>query len=115
MKVCPLAFFLPLLILVGCDQLDPTATKKANLPKETRAPLHRFVLTRTDEGVAFDTQTGQICRTWDWKLVTKPSKPDPETGTIPQRSFGELAPTCLYLYEQYPSRVNPQSGALPDE
>ena len=114
MKPRSLPFLLLLLTPAGCDQLNPKATgSKAKPTKET--PVHRFVLTRTDEGVAFDTQTGQLCRTWDWKPVAKPSKPDPESGAVPQRSFGEFAPTCLYLYEQYPSKANTQSEALADE
>src|SRR5260370_13115547 len=114
MKPRSLPFLLPLLILVGFDELNPKATSNKAKPtiQAKTPPVHRFVLTRTDEGVAFDTQTGQICRTWNWKLVAKPSKPDPETGNVPQRSFGELTPTCLYLYEQYPSRANVQSEAL---
>src|SRR6266851_2130584 len=50
-----------------------------------------------------------------WPLIVKPAKPDEQSGTVPQRSVGELTPTCLSLYQQYPSGVNPQSEALPDE
>ena len=57
-------FFLLLLPPAGCDQLNQKAASgKAKPAKET--PGHRFVLTRSDDSVAFDTQTGQICRTWD--------------------------------------------------
>jgi hypothetical protein len=77
--------------------------------------VHRFVLTRTNGDVAFDTQTGQICRTWDWAPVGKTSKPDPESGNMPQRSFGEFTPTCVSLYKQYPSGVSTESEALADE
>jgi hypothetical protein len=78
-------------------------------------PVHRFVLTRTDYDVAFDTQTGQICRTWAWQPLGKPAKPDPESGNAPQRKFGEYAPTCLSLYQTYPSGTNPESESLLDE
>ena len=78
-------------------------------------PVHRFVLTKFNGGVAFDTQTGQICRTWDWESGGEPAKSDPKTGFTPQRVFGEFAPTCLSLYQQYPSGTNPQSESLPDE
>lgn len=62
-------------------------------------PTHRFQLTKFAGGVAFDTQTGQICRTWDWEPSGKPS----DTGA--QRSFGEYAPTCLDLYNRFPTSV----------
>jgi hypothetical protein len=77
--------------------------------------VHRFVLTRESGDVAFDTQTGQICRTWEWAPVGKAPKPDPESGNRAQRSFGEFTPTCLSLYQRYPSGVNNQSEALADE
>lgn len=58
---------------------------------------HRFVLAKipTDDGVAFDTQTGQLCRTWDWKPVGRHAEPD-KTGTTPQLSIGEFAPACRF-------------------
>jgi len=75
---------------------------------------HRFVLTKFDGGVAFDTQTGQICRTWDWLPVGGHPKANAETGTTPQIAFGEYAPTCLFLYEQYPSGTEPSLAIVPD-
>src|SRR5260370_20319756 len=78
-------------------------------------PAHRFVLTRYEGGVAFDTQTGQICRTWDWQPAGKTAKQDPQTGLTPQHYFGELAPTCISVYQQYASGTNPQSEEIPDE
>jgi hypothetical protein len=101
----------------GCDELNQTKDSKGpkTVVKENRVPVHRFVLTRLDGGVAFDTQAGQICRTWDWSPVAKVTKPDPQTGLIPQRSFGEFSPTCLSLYQQFPSGTNPQSESIPDD
>lgn len=87
----------------SCDSSTPKpAPKPAAVPK---APLHRFILTRfpNDSGVAFDTQTGQICKTWEWAPGGKTADPDPVTGTTPQRVIGEFAPTCLSLYVKYPS------------
>src|SRR5882762_253157 len=106
-----------LMVVVGCDELNPSSKKpgsKAQATKESRVPVHRFVLTRYDAGAAFDTQTGQLCRTWDWTVVGKPTRSD-ESGIVPQRSVGELTPTCLSLYARYPSGVNTQSEALSDE
>lgn len=70
---------------------------------------HRFVLTKFDGGVAFDTQTGQICKTWEWQPIGEPAKAD-ANGNRAQRAFGEFAPTCLSLYQEYPSGTD--SGAV---
>jgi hypothetical protein len=88
----------------GCDSSSPkpvaqSPVKPTSLPKP---PLHRFTITR-DLDVAFDTQTGQLCKTWDWQAGGKPPAPDPTTGTQPQRTIGEFAPMCLALYEKYSS------------
>jgi hypothetical protein len=87
----------------GCDS-KPTPTLVAKAAP-AKPPLHRFILPRfpADDGVAFDTQTGQICKTWGWEPVGKASAPDPATGNSPQRIVGEFAPTCLSIYERYPS------------
>src|SRR5258707_976455 len=88
-----------ILALSGCEELSQSAKRavRTQTTKTSRVPVHRFVLTRYDAGVAFDTQTGQLCRTWEWRLGGKPAKPDAETGTTPQRSIGEFTPTCLTL------------------
>jgi hypothetical protein len=68
---------------LGCDQ-TPT-------PKEHHAPpIHRFVSVTVppSPGMALDTMTGQLCRTWDWAYTAKPDASDLNT-----------APTCLSLYE----------------
>jgi hypothetical protein len=108
------------MVLMGCDQLSqpqkattPTPTPKAKVNRVAAA--HRFVLTKFNGGVAFDTQTGQICRTWDWELTGKPAKPDPSSGTVPQREYGELAPTCLSLYQQYPSGADSGTEVVLDD
>lgn len=106
--------------LSGCDALNLNqkpnkATRTVTAQKNNRVPVHRFVPVRNNYDVAFDTQTGQLCRTWVWLPTGKPPKPDPETGNAPQRTLGEFAPTCLYLYEQYPSGMDTQSESMPDE
>ena len=100
-------------LLQGCDQLSPSqkkveaSTAPVAKSRSSKPPLHRFVLTKSlDEGVAFDTQTGQICRTWDWSPVGQAAKPDPNSGNVPQRKIGEFAPTCLSLYQRFPSGVD---------
>ena len=105
----------------ACD-LAPTKAAPAATAKPTpqRPPLHRFVLTRVpnDSSVAFDTQTGQICRTWGWQPVGTDAKPDRITGNVPQRLIGEFTPACLSLYEKYPSGpgdgVQNNESASPD-
>lgn len=94
---------LALLQQSGCEFQDKKGA--STKPSVQRPPLHRFVLTRypIDAGVAFDTQTGQICRTWEWQPGGKAATPDPDNGTTPQRQTGEFAPTCLSLYQKYPS------------
>lgn len=89
--VTPIALFL---LLQSCDSKE----QKKSVP---RPGLHRFTLTRLGADVAFDTQTGQICRTWDWKPVGAVTAD--VSGNLPERKAGEFAPTCLSLYEKFPS------------
>ena len=118
-KFVGLTLLSALVFLYGCEEFAPNATQQPKKPqsvtKESRVPVHRFVLTKFAGGVAFDTQTGQICRTWDWSILGKPEKPDPVTGIVPQRSFGEQSPTCVSLYKDYPSGTTAQSELLSDE
>jgi hypothetical protein len=104
-----------LLPLIACDEIAKEfgyAPTKAAQPtkREPATPIHRFVIMNFGADVGFDSQTGQICRTWDWQPLGKAAKPDAETGTAPQRKFGEFAPTCLSLYQQYPSVGNPSDS-----
>ena len=102
-----LAFLIP---LVGCDQIASLNQKKQPSEKAGLRPsARRFVLTNFGADAAFDTQTGQLCRTWDWKLTGKADQKDPITGLTPQAKLGQLAPTCLSLYTQYPSGVDDPS------
>jgi hypothetical protein len=102
--------------LLGCDEgakdsgHGPSQTTPA-IQTESPHPdmAHRFVLVEHHTDVAFDTLTGQLCRTWDWSLTGATNKPDPVTGNFPQRAPGELTPTCLSLYEQ-----NPKVVIIPD-
>lgn len=48
-------------------------------------------------GVAFDTQTGQLCRTWDWEPMTAPKYN--KEGSAPQDVLAEFSPTCLSIYQ----------------
>lgn len=91
-----------MLIQNDCDLNKKAATAPAPAKRTTSHPTHRFALAQPLKDVAFDTQTGQLCRTWDWEVMAKPSTPD-KSGDVPERRVGELAPTCLSLYEKYPT------------
>jgi len=109
------AFSFALLFLsmtVGCDDIAKgfgyvSAKAIQQAKREPATPTHRFATMNFGADVGFDSQTGQICRTWDWKPLGKGAKPDAETGETPQRKFGEFTPTCLSLYQQYPSASYP--------
>jgi hypothetical protein len=94
------------LALSGCGALSHIGEDKQTPTKQTATrPLHRFTLVEIPgdrSGVAFDTQTGQICRTWEWKPMAEPQFDD-KTGRAPQTIPGQFAPTCLSLYQAYPS------------
>lgn len=107
------------IVLSGCDELNQTQQKTpapapAPKVKANRVAVHRFVLTKFDGAVAFDSQTGQICRTWEWQPVGKAAKPD-ENGSVPQRAYGEYTPTCLSLYQQYPSGTDSGAEVISDD
>jgi hypothetical protein len=97
----------------GCDELQPPkpTTKTA---KENRVPVRRFILTKFDAGVAFDTQTGQLCKTWEWQPLGKEPATD-LSGNRPQRMVGEFTPSCLSVYKAYPSGTGTTSENLSDE
>lgn len=102
----------------GCEDVQPAKPAKPVKPqivKENRVPVRRFILTKYDSGVAFDTQTGQLCRTWEWTPVGKESPIDKETGGRAQRLVGEFTPTCLSLYKDFPSGTGTTSENLSDE
>jgi hypothetical protein len=101
--------------LLGCEEASKDSghvPAQATPSVQTESPhpeAHRFVLAEHHTDVAFDTLTGQLCRTWDWSVIGTTNKPDPVTGSVPQRTPGELTPTCLSLYEQ-----NPRVVIIPD-
>ena len=70
-------------------------------PEQPHPAVHRFELTPHSYDVAFDTQTGRICRTWDWGVSGTGSAPDPVSGKTSERKWGEFSPTCLDLYREH--------------
>ena len=99
-SICSLLVLSTALCLCSCDKLTHTITVKVP-EQDEHFPTRRFELVEHNADVAFDAQTGQLCKTWEWQPVGKPGKVDPETGTAPQRTLGEFAPTCLSLYISY--------------
>jgi hypothetical protein len=94
---------------IGCEK--PAPVERTKLITQNHIPVHRFVITR-DSGLALDTQTGQLCRTWEWVPSGK-QRLDADGNPIP-RNYGEFTPTCLSVYEQYPSGKDSQTELIPD-
>jgi hypothetical protein len=93
--------------------IDP-ATPQAKNGTPLRPGFRRFTQeTQFGAGVAFDTQTGQLCRTWDWNPVGKLPVPD-AAGNVPQRSLGEFTPTCLSVYQRFSSSGYEQQWRIED-
>jgi hypothetical protein len=110
-----------MILLDACDDIAknfgyiPARNVKQFPKRERPTPTHRFILTRSGAEVALDTQTGQLCRTWDWQPAGK-TKSYPESEVNPQRILGEYAPACLSIYQQYPTVAGPDDRlVIPDE
>jgi hypothetical protein len=98
----------------GCEDLLQQKPAKIKVVKESRVPVRRFIPTR-DMDVAFDTQTGQLCKTWEWVPTAKLTPQQETSGIHPERSPGEFAPSCVSLYKNFPSGTGTTSEAIPDE
>jgi hypothetical protein len=64
--------------------------------------------------VIFNPLTGETFFSPVLSATTKRAKADEQKGTIPQRSLGELTPTCVSLYEGA-SGASPETETLSDE
>jgi hypothetical protein len=49
--------------LASCEEFQQAKPAKTKIVKENRVPVRRFILTKYEADVAFDTQTGQLCKT----------------------------------------------------
>src|SRR5262245_55628098 len=120
MRLTPVFFLLVLVLTTGCERFQVPQAKNMAIPSrlpsiskfKSYRPAHRFVLTRLDFNVAFDSQTGQVCKTWEWDAVN-PNKSAPGGKRLPV-VFGEFAPTCLSLYENFPSVTDTAEPASTD-
>jgi hypothetical protein len=90
-----------LLQQAGCDQ--PKAPPKT--PKIT-FPIHRFERpAAAPPDIALDTLTGQYCKTWEWLYKKSELAPSADLQTLP---------TCLELFNRYPStQVDISAGLVP--
>jgi hypothetical protein len=99
----------------GCEEFQQSRQPQAKIAKESRVPVRRFILTKFNADVAFDTQTGQLCKTWEWTPLGKELPTDKNTGARAPRTLGEFSPTCVSLYKDFPSGTGTTSENLPDE
>lgn len=89
--------FVALLLLQqqsGCDQSPKPVEKEKRLP-----PIHRFenVSEHSESpGVALDTVTEQLCKTWDWSY-----KNTAMSGGL------DTLPTCLRIFQDTPTSEEP--------
>lgn len=81
----------------GCDQTQ--TQPKVGPAKMERPPIHRFenVSLPSSPGVALDTVTGQLCRTWEWVYREK---------NAPGRGGLDTLPTCLSIYQGTPAQAS---------
>lgn len=108
MRLYTLACFTLLSVQNDCqsEKKPPVQTvQPSHVSRSGSHPTHRFVLAQPLKDVAFDTQTGQLCRTWDWQPVAAENAAG-KNGLIPERRTGEFTPTCLSIYEQSPTVGN---------
>ena len=64
------------LFLAMFQQSCPDGQSQRKETPETKAPaVGRFVPSPSGVDLAFDNQTGQICRTWDWENIGGQAKP----------------------------------------
>ena len=91
-----LSFAVLLFQVDSCDKPKP-----APKPSKITYPIRRFEHSAgTDSGLAMDTLTGQLCKTWEW-VYTSPNAPSHDMQTLP---------TCLSLFNDYPSEKEEPSS-----
>jgi hypothetical protein len=56
-----------------------------------------------EPGVAVDTVTGQLCRTWDWNYTANPNAKSMNT-----------IPTCLSIFQDTPSETTSREDYIFD-
>ena len=85
----------------GCDEFQQAQQKpkpvKSQTVIENRVPVRRFILTKYNADVAFDTQTGQLCKTWEWEPTAKLTPQQEASGVHPARAMGEILADMYFV------------------
>ncbi len=89
--------FTSLFAMDGCFRSEPGVVDQIENAHKImpQPPFHRFKQLPDREDVAFDDQTGRLCKTWSWKSIDRKS-PD---------KFEEL-PECAEVYTVYPTGMS---------
>jgi hypothetical protein len=100
MKAKHVLFFIAAVIVcsIGCeDPAKHSPTSRQIESTEKTFPIHRFenVTNAGLPGVALDTVTGQLCKTWDWSY-----KDQKMSGGL------DTLPMCLSLFKGTPSSTD---------
>lgn len=114
------AAFLGLVVFIGLsgcksEQPKPDQSTGALSPAVVR-PYQRFIPIAHNQGFlsfpywAFDTKTGQLCKTWGWQSETAAFKKAEESGNYSKLTGIDAAaigtPTCKELWKDYPDEVS---------
>lgn len=105
-------FLLTAVMLCGCKYADSGQTKEQQPQQETATKLtkleqvQRFVPIPGEYysgGLALDTKTGQLCRTWAW------------VPTVGKKDIALSTPVCKNLYDadQFPKTLTDESPHYP--
>lgn len=109
------ALFFVLLVFIGEGGCSSERPKRATTPAPAVArPYQRFVPIAHGQGFlsfpywAFDTKTGQLCKTWPWESNDAASQKAQKTGDTSNLQGLDAAAastsTCLSLLTQYPDK-----------
>jgi len=109
------ALLIALLLFIGTGGCATEQPKQASVPAPvTVRPYQRFVPIAQGQGFlsfpywAFDTKTGQLCKTWDWQSNSAPSHKAQESGNTSKLQGLDAAaagtPMCLALLTEYPDK-----------
>jgi hypothetical protein len=105
-------WLLVIAVLLGCDASDlstvrstPNAAAKASA-SDNCPDVQRFQLTSQGYGIALDTKTGQLCRTFDSSLETMPEKHYPPGTVVFKSATPQHLPLCADLSGGKPERMH---------
>lgn len=86
-----LLFLSFMLVVAGCQQQQPVVAATTPAPTPIPQRPQRFVPVAAEQGgLALDTETGILCRTWNWTPTSKQQS----TSKV----ISEWSPLCVSLY-----------------